>query len=408
MSKIKMRCNTCGKWFQSANAKEVTCPDCLQKARREKLTARSSPAGSPTAFPGDAPPRPVPPPPPPKPKPASGASSHWLDTQNDVKVGQPDQPRPKLPSFPAPRDNRGDQERGGYRGPAGAGGYRDERGPGGYHDNRGALGYRDERGYGQRGGAPYRVGGGMGIPDIAEPRPRHPMTGGPRPEPGEGRPDQERTAGKSAAPKPKTPKPQAPTRPKREKIPPPAPFVATPEQVAQIEARYAELATPGEFDGIRTRIAGELGLPKTAVKRIVKEYRDRLHLPSWWETQIYKGDSEELAKIKATYEPLLPVPPVGVHKQLAEQLGYKPALVYQAIKTIRMEMKLPQFNDPQLHGQETPAAAPPQGEIAHPLEQQEPGGTIASIETDTIFARAGDTIEIAAAANDDDSADVRE
>jgi hypothetical protein len=122
--------------------------------------------------------------------------------------------------------------------------------------------------------------------------------------------------------------------------------------VAQVEARYVELATPSEFDGIRTQIAKELGIPKKAVKKIVKEFRDRQHIPSWWEVQTYKGSSEELEKIKALYEPFLPVPPVGVHKQLAEQLNFKPGEVYQAIKTIRQEMNLPQYNDPALHEEE--------------------------------------------------------
>src|SRR5256714_11571944 len=101
MSKTKIRCNTCGKWFQSANAKEVTCPDCMQKARKEKLAAKSAPpTPNKTLAPG-ASTRPAPPPP--KPKPASaGGTSHWLDTLQDVKVGEPDAPpRPKLPSSPA-------------------------------------------------------------------------------------------------------------------------------------------------------------------------------------------------------------------------------------------------------------------------------------------------------------------
>ncbi|MFL5664589.1 MAG: hypothetical protein ACJ8BW_25065 [Ktedonobacteraceae bacterium] len=463
MSKIKMRCNTCGKWFQSANAKEVTCPDCQQKARKEKLMAKSAPqTGRPLGQgapgqPGGAASRPVPPPPP---KPASSGSSHWLDSQNDVKVAQPDQPRPKLPSSPTPRDNRGEPDRGGSRG-AGSyrdergqgnyrderrpGSYRDERGPGGYRDNRGPGGYRDERGQSSYGGyrtpAPYRVGGGMGIPDTVEPRPRQPMTGGPnrgpRPaEQGEGRPDRPRHGGKSGPPKAKTPKPQAPPKPKREKIPPPAPFAPTAEQIAQVEARYAELAVPTEFDGIRTQISKELDIPKTAVKKIVKEYREKLHIPSWWETQTYKGDSEEYEKIKAAYEPHLPLPAIGVHKQIAEQLSLKPSLVYQAIKTIRLEMKLPQFNDPALHGielrkpheQATEAAAQEQHEEvveaatqeqheqtaeaaaqeqheevveAATQEGKEPQGEISSIETDTTFHKVDDTIEVAAAATPD-------
>jgi hypothetical protein len=128
--------------------------------------------------------------------------------------------------------------------------------------------------------------------------------------------------------------------------------VPTDEQIKQVEERYLELATPTEFDGIRTQISQELGIPKKSVKKIVKELRDRQGIPSWWEMQTYKGDSEELAKIKAAYEPYLPLPPVGVHKTIADELGLKPGIVYQAIKAIRLEMNLPQYNDPSLHGLE--------------------------------------------------------
>src|SRR5436853_4739080 len=88
MSKIKMRCITCGKWFQSANAKEVTCPDCMQKARKEKLAAKSTPpTSSKSTGPGvpgtGSAARPTPPPP--KPKPASGETSRWFDSVEDVK-----------------------------------------------------------------------------------------------------------------------------------------------------------------------------------------------------------------------------------------------------------------------------------------------------------------------------------
>jgi hypothetical protein len=255
-----------------------------------------------------------------------------------------------------PRDSRGpggyrdrdERSLAGYRGP---GGYRDrdERGPGNY---RGPGGYRDRD---ERGPGSYRPGG----PGTLEPgyRPRQPMDGGfnrgPRPgAPGEARPNARR---ENKPPKAKTPKPPTPPKPKREKIPPPQPFVPTPEQVAQVEARYLELATPTEFDGIRTQIATELSIPKKAVKKIVKELRERDHIPSWWETQTYKGDSEELAKIKAAYEPYLPVPPVGVHKKIADELGLKAGIVYQAIKAIRLEMNLPQFNDPTLHAEELAA-----------------------------------------------------
>jgi len=150
----------------------------------------------------------------------------------------------------------------------------------------------------------------------------------------------------------KSPRPPQEPKPKREKTPPPPPFTPTPEQIAQVEVRYLELANPTEFDGIRTQIAHELGIPKKAVKKIIKDLRDRQQIPSWWEVQTYKGSTEELEKIKAAYEPFLPVPQVGVHKQIAEQLDLKPGVVYQAIKAIRLEMGLPQYNDPALHEEE--------------------------------------------------------
>jgi hypothetical protein len=479
MSKTKMRCNTCNKWFQSANAKEITCPDCIQKARKEKLAAKTQPPQQSTPA-GQATPRPVAPPP--RPKTDGSGTSHWLDSLNDVKVGEPEQPppRPKLPTSSAPRDNRGDSERGGFRdrdrererGPGnyrdrdergpGAGNYRDRegntRGPGTYREREG--GYRGPGGYRENdyrnpgpGGyrdSGYRVGGGMGIPGTAGPRPRQPMDGGPIRERERGpHPDKFHPgAGPGGKPKgQKPPKPPTPPKPKKEKTPPPPPFVPTAEQVTQVENRYLELATPAEFDGIRTQIAKELSIPKTAVKKIVKELRDRQNIPSWWELETYKGNEEELAKIKEVYEPMLPLPPVGAHKQIGEQLSIKPGVVYQAIKAIRQEMKLPQYNDPVLHGLETlPARTsrkkpvedeadkadtekgetstelpfePQEDTPATPAQnnaelqpesrsngntatqnnaelQSESQGEITSIETDTAFHREGDTIEIGA------------
>ncbi len=358
MSKTKMRCSTCGKWFQSANAKEVTCPDCTQKARKEKLALKNAPPAS--NKPGgttDQAHRPAVPPPP-KPKPVQSGTAHWLDTLQDVKIGEPDQPpvRPKLPTPSAPRDDRGGPD--GHRPPAGPTAYREgsERTSNGNQEGgyRSPGSYREDR---ERGPGGYRVGGGSGLPGSTfGQKPRQPMEGGPArgPRPDRPRPTGPREGGPGGKPrgkgKPGVHKPVTPPKPKREKIPPPQPFVPTPEQVTQVEERYIELSTPTEFDGIRTRIAQELGIPKKAVKKIVKELRDRQDIPSWWELQTYKGSAEELESIKKAYLPLLPVPSVGVHKEIADQLDLKAGVVYQAIKAIRLEMNLPQYNDPTLHG----------------------------------------------------------
>ena len=347
MSKIKMRCTTCGKWFQSANAKEVTCPDCVQKARKEKLAAKATQQTS-TPKPGQggmSSSKPSPPPPP-KPKEATSGTSHWIDTVEDVKVSEPEQPKTKIPSSPVPRDMKGGttNERPGSRGP---GAYREGsyRGPGDYRSD------------------------GPGISGGIGQRPRQPMVGGfgrsPQSSYGDDRYRSEGKKGGKPA-KAKVPKPPTPPKPKREKIPPPAPFTPTAEQIVQVEARYLELAVPTEFDGIRTQIAQESGIPKKAVKKIVKDFRERQSIPSWWELQTYKGSSEELEKIRAVYEPYLPLPPIGVHKTIAEELTLNPGDVYQAIKAIRLEMNLPQYNDPSLHGLEAIT-----GDKKHPATSEE-------------------------------------
>lgn len=351
MAKTKIRCNTCSKWFQSANAKELTCPDCVQKARREKMAAKNAPPSSQSTGQKIA----VSPrtnvPPPPKPKPTQSGTSQWLDTVSDVKVSQPEQPAPPKPS-PALRDQRSGREHGTFRSPTETGSHHDERGPTSYRD-----GGRGPGGYDYRGPGAHRTGG-PGAPGTIGLRPRQPVEGGPGRGPRPGTPadyrqDKARSRDdKPSGPRPKAkaaPKPPGPPKPKREKIPPPQPFTATLEQIKQVEERYLELANPSEFDGIRTQVAKELSIPKIAVKKIIKELRDRQGIPSWWELQTYKGTPEELEKIKQLYVPLLPVPPVGVHKKLAEQLELKAGTVYQAIKLIRSEMDLPQYNDPTLH-----------------------------------------------------------
>jgi hypothetical protein len=148
------------------------------------------------------------------------------------------------------------------------------------------------------------------------------------------------------------------TRPPR---PAPKPYELTDEMRAAIEQRYLELSHPVEFDGIRTRIADELKTPKPVVKQVVRELRARRQLPSWWELQAYKGSDETLERIRERYLPLLPVPPIGVHKQIASDLQMDAPQVYQAIRRLRAEMKLPQYNPPDSHTTDT--AEPEQASV---------------------------------------------
>jgi hypothetical protein len=161
---------------------------------------------------------------------------------------------------------------------------------------------------------------------------------------------------------------KAPTQPAkrvRQARPTPPPFQLTDEIRVAIEQRYLELSQPVEFDGIRTQIANEMSVPKPAVKQVIRELRAKRQLPSWWELKAYKGTDETLELIRERYLPLLPVPPIGAHKQIASVLQLDAPLVYQAIRRLRAEMKLPQYNPPESHSNETPPAATATADVAN-------------------------------------------
>src|SRR5579859_7538635 len=201
MSKVKMRCTVCGKWFQSANAKEVTCPDCVQKARKEKLAAKNTPP--PTQKPTEAAnikgaSRSAVLPPKPKQQVQSG-TNQWLDKLEDVKIGQPEPPpvRPKSSSPPVQREQHATTQ-----------------GTSGNLDS--TKSYTPHRGESERGPGGYRSGGGSGLASGFGQRPRMPQEGGsargPRPaHAGEkgGRPP----GGPRGKNKPRIPKEPAPPKP---------------------------------------------------------------------------------------------------------------------------------------------------------------------------------------------------
>lgn len=228
--------------------------------------------------------------------------------------------------------------------------------------------------------APKIVGPGAGILDprlaVAAPTPAPaptPAAAGIRtpypPRAGGERQAEPRAAGRPASPTATAGRPQEkrPPREPRKRAPKPAtqPFELTDDLRAKVEARYLELAQPVEYDGIRSKIATELSIPKAAVKKAVLELRRRMQMPSWWELQAYAGTAEDLERIRAVYMPLLPVPPVGVHKQIATDLGLDASVVYQGIRRIRAELRLPQYNPPDLHeAPEAAAVAQPGGETS--------------------------------------------
>jgi hypothetical protein len=133
-----------------------------------------------------------------------------------------------------------------------------------------------------------------------------------------------------------------------------------------------------------------LSIPKKAVKEIVKELRNRENIPSWWESQTYKGDDEEKDRIRAAYDPYLPVPPVGVHRILADEMDLKPGTIYQAIKVIRLEANLPQYNDPTLHAEEF-AAIREKARLAKEAAAEAKAAADAEAALSTALAETADT-----------------
>jgi hypothetical protein len=309
MSKVKMRCARCSKSFKSSDAKQTLCLEC---AAKERLSRAKGNASQP------APAKHVPPP-----KiigPAAGGSG--------APAGVHFTPPPDTGAFGAAA-RRAEQDQRGQR--------------------------EAHREHGHPDGHPTGSSAAATQPRGSSPAAAHPAGTPAAP----GRNAHEHGAASSAAGAQPTArggtgkgahaiKPAREPKPPKERQPPP-PQELTPEQRAAVEQRYLELAQPAEFDGIRTQIAAELRLSKALVRKAILELRLSRNLPSWWEMQGFPGSSADLDRVRTAYLPVLPVPPIGVHKQLAAQLGLEPHAVYKGIRQIRSQMGLPQFNPPERH-----------------------------------------------------------
>lgn len=295
MARIKMRCGKCGKKFSASSARQVFCPECEGKLRSERTAAKSAsakPASTTTAAHA--------------PKIVGPGASILVPGMATSRTSMPMPPEPG--ELPGSGGGSGQSRDGQSRAP---------------RDGRGVSGPA----HGIY-GAPATLGARPAA-DSAAARPRQ-ETG----HQGE-RTQQQKVVRQARAPK--APRPAPPV------------LVLTDDVRAKIEERYLALAQPVEFDGIRTQIAAELGIPKALVKKAVIELRARMELPSWWELQTYTGGNSDLDRIRRAYAPHLPVPPIGIHKAIAQELGLETGVVYQGIKRIRAEMRLPRFNPPALH-----------------------------------------------------------
>lgn len=301
--KVKMKCPRCHKMFKASSAKQNLCDECVAKEHAARVAAKAAPVK-------------VAPAPPVKPLKVTGPGAGILVPGLAHTATPTDAPAPESGLFGA--DARRQEEA-------------DRRAAANPPPNTGA---RPGQGAQSNDHSDRTV-----VSDAATPKAR--------PE----RP-----------PKPR--KAEKPPRPPREPRPAPQPFQLSAEQRTQVEARYLELAQPIEFDGIRSQIATELGLPKSVVKKAVSDLRASMQLPSWWDLQAFTGAPADLERIRVAYLPLLPTPEIGAHKQIAEALGIDPRQVYQGIRRIRAEMRLPQYNPPDAHPESAAQFAAQPGAVA--------------------------------------------
>lgn len=316
--KDKMRCARCGKTFKPARSSQTLCDQCEKQERAARAAARTSAGATPTRSTAISP----------QSVKIVGPAANLLDptaTNGATSLSPTHAPPPETGLYGAAairEEQRREQQRREEQRHA------EERARDELRARERAQRLAEMRQTSPRERRDQPPQGGPGVPGGPKRGPK--PTAGPRGERGE-----------RGVPAPRAPRPLRAVAPRIE---------LTDELRAKIEARYLELAQPIEFDGIRTRIATDLGVPKAHVKRAVADLRARMQLPSWWELQSYSGAETDLERIRMAYLPHLPVPPVGVHKTLADELGLDPRSVYQGIRRIRAEMRLPQYNAPELHG----------------------------------------------------------
>ena len=192
------------------------------------------------------------------------------------------------------RDDNGYQRRdnGGYNRDNRQGGYnRDNRQGGGYNQNRRPGGFRNN----------YASGGGR-------PQQRRPMQN-------------------------KKPRKQ------------PRPLLVSKEQLEQIEVLYKTML-PLPNPDVHEVIGAKIGMEPQKVFFGINLVRQKMMLPKLpFPKRKLAISPDQMMAIKALYEPLLPLPPIGCHKIIAAQLKMDEWRVHVGIKLIRAQMGLDRWNE---------------------------------------------------------------
>ena len=125
----------------------------------------------------------------------------------------------------------------------------------------------------------------------------------------------------------------------------PRPLLVSKEQLEQIEALYKTMLPLPNPDAHEV-IGAKIGIEPQKVFFGINLVRQKMMLPKLpFPKRKLAISPDQMMAIKALYEPLLPLPPIGCHKIIAAQLKMDEWRVHVGIKLIRAQMGLDRWNE---------------------------------------------------------------
>ena len=138
-------------------------------------------------------------------------------------------------------------------------------------------------------------------------------------------------------------RPQPKKGPKKQKAA--RPLLISKEQLEQIEGLYKAML-PLPNPDCHEVIGAKLGIEPQKVFFGINLVRQKMMLPKLpFPKRKLAISPDQMMAIKALYEPLLPLPPIGCHKIIAAQLKMDEWRVHVGIKLIRAQMGLDRWNE---------------------------------------------------------------
>ena len=125
----------------------------------------------------------------------------------------------------------------------------------------------------------------------------------------------------------------------------PRPLLVSKEQLEQIELLYKSMLPLPNPDAHEV-ISAKIGLEPQKVFFGINLVRQKMMLPKLpFPKRKLAISADQMMAIKALYEPLLPLPPIGCHKIIAAQLKMDEWRVHVGIKLIRAQLGLDRWNE---------------------------------------------------------------